>query len=115
MPTVTLADPGDGPNGDDQWPSIRRGLTRRHDAAVRLAPLECGCADPQTCRCGDDRKPSEVVADAAVEAFLLLESRGLPPMVSREDKAVLRRLWWRNGPERKVAERVAKRCGMERG
>ena len=114
MSTVAFADPGDDNDGAD-WPSTRAGLARRRDAASRLAPLACGLSDPWRCRCGDGLKPSGRELDAAVKAFLLLESRGLPPMVAREDKAVVTGLWWQNGPRRGLAERVAKWCGMERG
>ncbi|ADG97513.1 conserved hypothetical protein [Segniliparus rotundus DSM 44985] len=113
---VTLAFPDDGPHGGADWRATRSGLDRRRDAACRLAPFECGCSDPWRCRCGrGSGEPDGRVVDVAVRAFEHLESHGLPPMVAREDKPLLRGMWWQKGPRRGMAERVAKWCGIERG
>lgn len=72
---------------------------RRHSAAQRLVPLECGCRDPWPCRC-TPTPLTEKSIDAARDAALHLLNNGHTPMLNVE---VLRALWRRGGTDRQLA------------
>jgi len=76
------------------------GLARRRAATRRLAPLDCGCADPWTCR-----HPSEPLTERTVgawrDAAVHLDGLGSVPAVPIE---VLRAIWRRGGQDRVLAE-----------
>lgn len=79
------------------------GLTawrRRHAAARRLAPLDCGCPDPWPCRCTEPPL-SDARIDAGRDAAIHLLNAGYVPIVEIE---VLQALWRRGGIERELAE-----------
>ena len=78
--------------------------TRRHDAAERVPLLDCGCADPWTCRCGAVPPMSDLQLNGYVDAArYILDTTGHMPILPVE---VLRRLWQRGGDDRDLAEKL---------
>jgi hypothetical protein len=74
---------------------------RRHEAARRVVPLDCGCPDPWPCRCSDPPL-SEKMIDAGRDAALhILEFTNRVPLLEIE---VLQALWRRGGDDRVLAE-----------
>ncbi|MBN7452626.1 hypothetical protein B7435_33430 [Mycolicibacterium peregrinum] len=96
MPTNEKRGPADnGAAPEDQAKVFREyiaGLRRRRAASYRLVPLECGCRDTWTCRCGQP-EPSERMTDAATQAGEYLLHHGLPPIYSISQGRAL----WRAG------------------
>lgn len=78
-------------------------LGRRAEAASRLPPLQCGCADPSIHRCNGSEPDDDLALDAwcaTAEALLRL---GTPPLVPR---SVLRALWRRGGDDAALAQQL---------
>lgn len=73
---------------------------RRHAAACRVIPLDCGCPDPWPCRCSEPPL-SDARIDAGRDAAIHLLNCGYVPIVEIE---VLQALWRRGGVERELAE-----------
>lgn len=82
---------------------------RRHAAARRVTPLDCGCPDTWPCRCTDPPL-SEMALDAWRDAALRLLFDGQVPILPLE---VRRALWRRGGPDRVLAEQLHQACGGE--
>ena len=81
------------------------GLTvwnRRHAAARRVAPLDCGCRDPWPCRCTDPPL-SDHALDGWRDAALRILFNGQIPLLPIE---VRRALWKRGGRDRVLAEQL---------
>ncbi|WP_460356685.1 hypothetical protein, partial [Mycobacterium sp. ZZG] len=74
-------------------------LARRHAAADRCVPLDCGCRDPWPCRCADPPL-SDQALDGWRDAALRLLFDGLIPLLPIE---VRRALYRRGGPDRVLA------------
>jgi hypothetical protein len=82
---------------------------RRHEAAVRMPLLDCGCADPWVCRCGPVPALSDHQLDGwADTARYVLDTTGCMPILPVE---VLRRLWQRGGEDRALAEKLRPATG----
>jgi hypothetical protein len=73
---------------------------RRHDAAVRLVPLDCGCPDPWACRCTEPPLTERAVDGYRDAAEHILSTTGKTPVVPVE---VLRALHRRGGDDRALA------------
>jgi len=73
---------------------------RRHAAASRLYPLDCGCRDPWPCRCTEPPLPDKRI-DAGRDAALHVLATGNVPLLEYE---VLQALWRRGGEDRELAE-----------
>lgn len=78
---------------------------RRHAAARRLAPLDCGCPDPWPCRCTDPPL-SENALDGWRAAALHLIAAGQIPLVPLE----VRRALYRRPADRELAEFLHEAC-----
>lgn len=78
----------------------RSQMTRRRQAALRSAPLDCGCRDPWPCRCSEPPLSDKLV-DAGRDAALHVLESGLVPLLKFE---VLQALWRRGGEDRELAE-----------
>lgn len=76
---------------------------RRHDASMRLAPLDCGCSDSWTCRCTRPPLTERDLDGYANAARHLLEAAGCTPMVPMD---ALRGLYRRGGDDRVLAEQL---------
>lgn len=76
---------------------------RRYDAAVRLARLDCGCADPWTCRCTDPPLTQRAVDGYRDAARYVMDTTGCTPLIPVE---VLRALFRRGGGDRALAEQL---------
>lgn len=77
---------------------------RRFDASVRLPVLDCGCADPWTCRCGAVAPLSDNQIDGWSDAArFVMDTTGCTPVLPVN---VLRRLWQRGGDDRALAEKL---------
>lgn len=77
-------------------------LHRRRCATQRLAVLDCGCADPWTCRC-TQHPLTERALDGWRDAAHAVLSEGMKPLVPAE---VRRSLWRRGGADRALAEKL---------
>ncbi|BBY36820.1 hypothetical protein MMAN_09540 [Mycobacterium mantenii] len=73
---------------------------RRHAAASRLNPLDCGCRDPWPCRCTVPPLSDKRI-DAGRDAALHVLATGNVPLLEYE---VLQALWRRGGKDRELAE-----------
>ncbi|KUH90765.1 hypothetical protein AU187_24500 [Mycobacterium sp. IS-1556] len=82
---------------------------RRHEAARRVEPLDCGCKDSWTCRCTEPPL-SDHALDGWRDAALRLLFCGELPLLPIE---VLRALWQRGGPDRVLAEQLHAACDGE--
>jgi hypothetical protein len=83
------------------------GCRRRRAATYRVPPIDCGCADPWTCRCYDAPEPSERNADGYHAAALHLLAAGLLPA---PNLGAMRTLWRRRDSEqRELARHIAER------
>lgn len=80
---------------------------RRHAAAHRSEPLDCGCRDPWTCRCTEPPLSDHAI-DGWRDAALRLLFDGQVPILPLE---VRRALWRRGGPDRVLAEQLHQACG----
>lgn len=87
--------------------SYRTGNRRRVAAAQRVVPLDCGCPDPQRCRCTEPPL-SDLAIDGWSDAARHLLAAGRMPLVPLE---VRRALYRRGGAERKLAETLHAGCG----
>ena len=76
---------------------------RRHEAALRVAPMNCGCSDPWTCRCDVPPLSEHQIHGYADAARYILDTTGCTPMLPAD---VLRRLWQRGGDDRVLAEKI---------
>jgi hypothetical protein len=84
-------------------------LRRRREAALRSMPLNCGCRDPWTCRCRDDRAEfTERHVDGYVSAVLHLLDKGLMPA---PNLPAMRLMYRRGGRDRRIASEIAERWG----
>lgn len=93
-PTTSTATDSDQHSGLAAW-------KRRHEAARRVVPLDCGCVDPWPCRCTDPPL-SEKMIDAGRDAALhILEHSNRIPLLEIE---VLQALWRRGSTDRELAE-----------
>lgn len=78
--------------------------TRRHEAAVRLPQLDCGCADPWTCRHSIVPALSDNQIDGYADAArYILETTGCTPILPLD---VVRALYRRGGQDRALAEKL---------
>lgn len=82
--------------------SIRSQLRRRRAAMRRSVPLDCGCPDPWPCNCTMPALTDRWI-DAGRDAALHLLADGKTPLLEIE---VLRALWRRGGPDRRLAQRL---------
>lgn len=82
---------------------------RRHEAARRVAPLDCGCPDPWPCRCTEPPL-SENSLDAWRDAAIRILFNGQVPLLPLE---VRQALWRRGGPDRVLAEQLHAACDGE--
>ena len=82
---------------------------RRNQAARRVAPLDCGCADPWPCRCTEPPL-SDHALDGWRDAALRVLFSGQLPLLPIE---VRRALWKRGGPDRVLAEQLHAACDGE--
>lgn len=80
-------------SGIDAW-------KRRHAAARRVPPLDCGCSDGWTCRCSEPPLSDKRI-DGGRDAALHLLAVGRVPLLEVE---VIRALWRRGGTDRELAE-----------
>ena len=85
-----------------------RPYRNRHQAAVRLPQLGCGCRDPWLCRC-DAPEPSEKAVEGYAATVELLHSLGYPPAPL---VAEMRALWRRGRDERRMVQQVAQHWQM---
>ena len=76
---------------------------RRHDASVRLAPLDCGCPDPWLCSCTEPALTNRTVDGYADAARFIRDSTGCTPLLSVH---ILRALHRRGGADRALAEQL---------
>lgn len=67
---------------------------RRRQAAARLMPLDCGCADPWTCHCSVRPPLTEPSLSALAAAATHLREMGLLPLVPAEPLRALWRAGW---------------------
>ncbi|NOP96959.1 hypothetical protein HGK70_13900 [Mycolicibacterium fortuitum] len=74
-------------------------MSRRRDAARRLAPLDCGCRDGWPCRCTEPPLSKQRI-DAGRDASIRLLNLGMVPLLEIE---LLQALWRRGGTERELA------------
>jgi hypothetical protein len=88
---------------------LRSQLGRRHLAAARSVPLDCGCRDPYPCRCTDPPL-SERAIDGWRDAALHILGTGNVPLVPLEAR---RALYRRGGTDRHLAELLHDACGGE--
>ena len=86
---------------------LRRQLHHRRAAAVRSAPLDCGCRDPYPCRCTSPPL-SDTAMDGWRDAAQHLLATGQMPILPLE---VRRALWRRGGHDRVLAELLHNACG----
>lgn len=82
---------------------------RRHQAAQRTVPLDCGCRDPWPCRCTQPPLSDKFI-DAGRDAALHLLDRGHIPLLEVE---VLQALHRRGGFDRALAEMLHAATGGE--
>jgi hypothetical protein len=87
--------------------SVQAAWQRRHEAASRLVPLHCGCADPWIHRCTSPAL-SAAALDGWLDAAQHVLANGWIPLLPLE---IRRALWRRQGADRLLAERVHRACG----
>ncbi|OSC27105.1 hypothetical protein B8W68_09900 [Mycobacterium paraintracellulare] len=80
---------------------------RRHAAAHRSVPLDCGCRDPWPCHCTEPPL-SEHAIDGWRDAAEHVLATGRTPVLPIE---VRRALWRRGGADRELAELLHEACG----
>lgn len=82
---------------------------RRHEAARRLPPLDCGCGpDPWVCRCTEPPL-SELAVDGWRDAARHVMVRGHIPLIPLE---VLRALYRRGGDDQALALELHRAAGV---
>lgn len=89
--------------------NVARQLRTRRAASRRLAPLDCGCADPWPCHC-TQLAMSEHMVDAGRDAAHHVLSAGCTPILARH---LLAELWRRDGADRGLAELLHRLTGGE--
>lgn len=76
------------------------GWKRRHEAARRVVPLDCGCPDKWPCCCSEPPLSDRMI-DGGRDAALHVLAVGQVPLLETE---VLQALWRRGGADRELAE-----------
>lgn len=83
------------------------GIRRRRAATYRLPALDCGHADPWTCKCHDDTDESTgQYIDGYRDAAQHLMVQGLTPA---PNLPAMRGLWRRGGADRDLVRGIAER------
>ena len=75
---------------------------RRHAAARRAVPLDCGCPDPWPCRCSLPPLTDKMIDAGRDAALHILEANKIPIL----EIEVLQALWRRGGTDRELAEHL---------
>jgi hypothetical protein len=99
-PKSTATDSNQQHSGVAAW-------NRRHQAARRLPPLDCGCPDPWPCRCSDPPLTHRQIDAGRMAAEHILRG-GRIPLLEIE---VLQALWRRGGDDRAFAEQLHQLTG----
>lgn len=82
------------------------GLRRRRAATYRLPVLDCGHADPWTCKCSDSDNATDQYIDGYRDAAQHLLAQGLTPA---PNLPAMRGMWKRGGDDQRLAVRIAQR------
>lgn len=115
-PMNPIDEPYHSPTTPSEVAAVVVPLRDRSEAARRLPPARCGCADPWTCRhSGWESVRPTPVRDLDIlcrAAAMLIARTGFPGIYDREDVVAL---WDRNFPgDREIAAQIARLSGWTR-